>query len=177
MRSSLIVRSIWAFCLLVATANHAFILLRHGLFWDYGGVGWASAVYWSGLTVVDPIVAALLFVRPRAGVAGTIALITTNVAHNLAVTARYAPEGEFLNRAAHPIILSQIGFMLFVGATARIAWRGTRSGARRRPASRSTWPRGMDNGTGRIVEAVGEVGRAPYASFASAFIAGSDASR
>jgi hypothetical protein len=136
-RGSLIVRSIWAACLLIGGVNHARILLQHGLFWDYGGVAWASAVYWSSLTILDPLVAAILFARPKMGVLSTAALIVTNVIHNLAVTARYAPEGEFLTRAANPFIASQIGFMLFVGATARIAWKGTGS-SRRRPASRTT---------------------------------------
>jgi hypothetical protein len=122
-RGSLVVRSIWAACLLLAAANHARILLQHGLFWDYGGVGWGSAVYWSSLTILDPIAAALLFVRPKAGIISTIAIIVTNVAHNLALTARYAP--ELLTRvASDPFMVSQIGFMLFVGATAHIAWNG-----------------------------------------------------
>ncbi|HEV2745897.1 MAG TPA: hypothetical protein VGW34_01195 [Allosphingosinicella sp.] len=124
-RGSLIVRSIWASCLLVAGVNHARILLQHGLFWDYGGVGWASAAYWSSLTILDPTAATLLFVRPRVGIACTILLIALNVVHNLAVTARFVPAGEFLSRVAYnPFILSQIGFMLFVGATAGIAWKG-----------------------------------------------------
>ena len=124
-RSSLVVRSIWAACLLIAGSNHARILLQHGLFWDYGGVGGASAVYWSSLTIIDPLVAALLFVRPKAGIVITILLIVTNVIHNLIITARWAPEGEFLSRvASNPFIISQIGFMLFVAATARVAWRG-----------------------------------------------------
>ncbi len=133
-RRSLIVRSIWAACLLVAGANHARILLRHGLFWDYGGVAWPSAVYLSSLTIVDPLVAALLFVRPRLGIVSTIVLIVTNVIHNLASVAYYAPEGEFLTRASHPIMLSQLGFMLFVAATARIAWKGLESEKRPQPA-------------------------------------------
>lgn len=122
-RGSLIVRSIWAACLLIAAVNHARTLLLHGLFWDYGGVAW-SAVYWSSLTILDPIAATLLFVRPKMGIASTILLIVTNVIHNLAVTARYVPEGEFLTRASNPFLISQIGFMLFVAATARIAWKG-----------------------------------------------------
>ncbi|HEX8655394.1 MAG TPA: hypothetical protein VF693_09255 [Allosphingosinicella sp.] len=132
-RGSLIVRSIWAACLLIAAVNHARILLRHGLFWDYGGVGWASAAYWSSLTILDPVAAALLFVRPKAGISATIALIVTNVAHNLAVTARYAPEGEFLHRASNPFVLAQLGFLLFVAATARIAWRGIGSSGAPQP--------------------------------------------
>lgn len=122
---SRIVRAIWAVCLLLAALNHARILLSYGLFWDYGGVGRASAVYWSSLTIVDPFVAALLFVRPRIGIVASVLLITTNVAHNLAITARYTPDGEFLASAlSSPLILSQIGFMIFTGATARIAWKG-----------------------------------------------------
>src|SRR5690349_17896598 len=129
-RRSLITRSVWAACLLLAWLNHVRILLQNGLFWDYGGVGWASAIYWSSLTVLDPLVAVLLLVRPRVGIAGAIVLIATNVAHNLAVTAQHAPEGQFLARvASSPFIISQIGFLLFVGVTARIAWNGVRSAA------------------------------------------------
>jgi hypothetical protein len=132
-RASLIVRSIWAACLLIGGLNHARTLLRHGLFWDYGGVAWPSAAYWSSLTILDPVVAALLFLRPKAGVACTVVLIVTNVIHNLAFAAVYAPEGEFLTWVSNPFTISQIGFMLFVGATARIAWRDTDSCRPRQP--------------------------------------------
>jgi hypothetical protein len=126
-RGRLIVRTIWAACLLIGGANHAFTLLQHGLFWDYGGVGWVSAVYWSSLTVLDPVAAALLLLRPRIGIPATVVLIVTNVIHNLAIAARYAPEDDLLTRAvANPFIISQIGFMLFVGATTHIAWKGIR---------------------------------------------------
>lgn len=124
-RSSLIIRIIWAACLLVATANHAGILLAHGLAWDYGGVGLASALYWSSLTLIDPIIAAPLFVRPKAGIVSTLILMATNVLHNSALKARSAPGSEFLaNAAADPFLISQIAFLIFVGATARIAWKG-----------------------------------------------------
>lgn len=130
-RRGLIIRSVWAACLLLAGFNHARILLQHGIFWDYSGVGWASAAYWSSLTILDPLVAALLFVRPRVGIPSTIALIVTNVLHNLAVTAQHALEGQFLTHvASSPFVISQIGFLLFVGATARLAWDGVRSAAR-----------------------------------------------
>lgn len=72
--------------------------------------------------------AALLFARPKLGIVGAIALIVTNVVHNLAVTARFAPEGELLPRAAsNPPIASQVIFMMFVAATAHLAWRGAGS--------------------------------------------------
>ncbi len=106
------------------------MLLQHGLFWDYGGANSISAAYWTSLTLLDPLAATLLFIAPRLGIVATVVLIVTNVIHNLATTAYFAPAGEFLTRASHPIILSQIGFMLFVVATARIAWLGVaRSGS------------------------------------------------
>ena len=107
--------------------NHALTLLQYGLFWDYGGVAWPSAAYWSSLTILDPLAAALLFARPRAGIVSTILLIVTNVIHNLAMTAYRAHDGEFLIAAANPFLASQIGFMVFVLATARLAWRGIAS--------------------------------------------------
>ena len=127
-RNSLVIRSIWAVCLLIAGLNHARILFLHGLLWNYDGAARSSAVYWSSLTILDPIAAALLFVRPKLGIPGSIFLITTNVLHNLAFTARYAPDGEFVTRAANPFLVSQIGFMVFVAATARSAWRGAALG-------------------------------------------------
>lgn len=122
---------IWTVCLLLATLNHARILAQHGLFWDYGGVGTASALYWSSLTIVDPFVASLLFIRPTFGIPVTVALITSNVVHNLTVTATFSGEGEFLSQAISSwTIVSQVAFMLFVAATAPTAWRGRKVTAR-----------------------------------------------
>lgn len=108
----------------MAGLNHARLLLQHGFYWDYRGLSPFSAAYQTSLTLIDPLIAALLFIRPKVGIIGTIVLIVTNVMHNLAVTAHFAPPGEFLTRASHPILLAQIGFMLFVAATARSAWLG-----------------------------------------------------
>jgi hypothetical protein len=126
-RWSPIIRSIWAACLLFAGLNHARILFQHGLFWDYHGASLASAVYWSSLTIIDPLVAALLLIRPRIGVPATLAVITTNVVHNLALTATNTRDGAFLVYVfSSPQLMSQIGFLLFVIATWRIAWRDVR---------------------------------------------------
>jgi hypothetical protein len=129
-RGSILIRSIWAACLLIAGINHARLIVQHGLFWDYGGLNSISAAYMTGLTLLDPLVAVLLFIRPKVGIVATVVLIVTNVIHNLATIAHFAPTGEFLTRASHPATLSQITFMLFVVATARIAWTGM---VRRRP--------------------------------------------
>ena len=126
-RQSTIVRAIWAVCLMIGGLNHARILLQNGLFWDYGGAALSSAIYWSSLTIIDPTVAALLFVRPKLGICCTIVLIVTNVAHNLYVTALWAPTGEFIAHAANLFVLSQIAFMAFVLASTRMAWDGLRT--------------------------------------------------
>jgi hypothetical protein len=44
------------------------------------------------------------------------------------VAAHFAPAGQFLTWASHPMILAQIGFMLVVAATAKMAWLGTAGG-------------------------------------------------
>lgn len=121
---SITVRAIWAFCLIIAGLNHARTLLQNGLFWDYDGAAIGSAIYWSSLTIIDPVVAALLFIRPKFGVCCTVVLIVTNVGHNLYVTASRAPTGEFTAFAANPFVFSQIAFMIFVLGSARIAWNG-----------------------------------------------------
>lgn len=118
-----IIRKIWAACLFLAGLNHAYILFRHGLFWDYHGVGVVSATYWSSLTIINPLVAAALIWRPRLGVPLAALLIATNVAHNLVVAAHRTPDDEWLRTImTTPQTLSQIAFLLFVIATWRIAW-------------------------------------------------------
>lgn len=121
-RRGLLVRTAYAACLLGATFNHAGVVARHGLFWDYGGVPAASAVFWTSLTALDPMTAILLFVWPNAGVAATGAIIVTDVIHNTWITAQYAPPHRaFGAMMADPFMVSQIAFMLFVMATMPIA--------------------------------------------------------
>ena len=85
---------------MVGGLNHARTLIRHGRFRDHEGVATASAFHWSSLAILDPAFAALLFVRPKVGIVRTIVLITTNVIHNLAVTAHVCTAGDLLRRAA-----------------------------------------------------------------------------
>ena len=84
----------------------------------------ASAIYWSSLTFLDPLAAVLLFVRPRIGIALTAAIIVSNVAHNLWFTAAHPLHGSLLEDVTSSFfMMSQIAFLLFVGATASMAWR------------------------------------------------------
>ena len=81
-RPGLWIRLIYAACLLGAAWNHAAILVRHGLSWNYGGAPWLSSVFWTALTVIDPLAAVALLLRPRIGLALTLAIISCDVAHN-----------------------------------------------------------------------------------------------
>jgi len=119
----LIVRLIYAASLLGATINHVRIVAKHGLLWDYGGVPVASAAFWTSLTVLDPLAAILLIARPNAGVLATAVIILSDVIHNLWMTARTAQPDQFLVAVtSDPFVASQIAFLLFVAATAPIAW-------------------------------------------------------
>ncbi len=124
-RRSLILRVIYALCLLGATANHWAILLQHGLYWDYGGFPVATAIFWTSLSFLDPAAVVLLFARPNAGVAATIAIIVTDVIHNLWIEARYFPP-LLRTLVQAPGVMAQIAFMLFVLATASRAWGSER---------------------------------------------------
>lgn len=97
------------------------------MFWDYYGSSPASDVYWTSLTFIDPLVAALLFIRPRIGVRATVFVIATNVAHNLTVTFPLLSDGTYVRYVlSSPQIMSQIGFLLFVLATWRMALEDVR---------------------------------------------------
>lgn len=64
-RGDFLIRAAYALCLLGATYNHAAILIKHGLFWTYGGVPLPSAIFWTSLTLADPATALCLFLVPR----------------------------------------------------------------------------------------------------------------
>jgi hypothetical protein len=115
-----ILRAVYALCLVGGTSTHLLTVLRHGLFWDYGGVPQASAVFWTSLTLIDPLVILLLFVRRNLGIAATIALMIADVTHNLWIVSQVSP--PLLEGIARSWPLqSQIAFLIFVLATAPLA--------------------------------------------------------
>ena len=115
-KTSFALRATYAICLLGAACTHLATFWRHGIGWDYGGAPLFTRAYWTSLTLLDPMAALLLFVRPRAGLVLTAAIIASDVLHNTLVgvlrwDVRY---------------LSQVAFSLFVACTVRLAWKGTR---------------------------------------------------
>ena len=120
---SLLIKEFYAVCLLGATFNHARLLVQHGLFWDYGDVPLASAVFWTSLTLLDPLTVILLFVHPNVGVVATGLIIVADVVHNLWIIARYTLPHRFLiTMMTDPFVVSQVVFLVFVAMTTPAAW-------------------------------------------------------
>ena len=121
-RAGLLIRSVYALCLSVATCTHAVPLIQHGVFWNYDGAGWVSTVFWTSLAVADPVAAACLFVWPRVGLVLTCAIIGLDVLHNGIVFRDIlfqAPERHLWTHLAFGL---QVAFLVFVTATVRTAW-------------------------------------------------------
>jgi hypothetical protein len=115
-----VLRVIYAVCLLAGMSTHIAALWRHGFLWDYGGVPLLTRVYWTSLTFLDPLAAMLLFVCPRTGLAVTLSIISTDVAHNV----------WFFERHHLPLngaIAAQCAFLVFVLVTLPRVWRGVDS--------------------------------------------------
>jgi hypothetical protein len=116
------IRTIYALCLVGATVNHVRAVLARG--WLPEHLPPATALYWSSLTFLDPLAAVLLFLRPRIGVALTAAIIVSDVAHNLWFIGAHPLSGSFIRDVtSSTFMMSQIVFLLFVAATAPVAWR------------------------------------------------------
>lgn len=121
-RLGLGIRIVYALCLAGATFNHVRAVLADG--WVPSHLPLASALYWSSLTFLDPLAAILLFVRPRVGIALTFAIIASDVAHNLWFIAAHPLRPSFVEDVtANGFMLSQLAFLLFVLATAPVAWK------------------------------------------------------
>jgi len=122
--TGLLIRFIYAACLLGATYKHVMILRAHGLYYNYGGEPWLTCAFWTALTFIDPLAVILLFARPKAGLVATTVIIVADVAHNSWSTWRDIG----LYGAPHSIgwylpLIEQGLFMLFVLATVGTAWR------------------------------------------------------
>ena len=116
-KASLVLRVSYSICLLGATCTHVAMLWEHGVLWDYVGAHVFTRIYWTSLTLFDPLAALLLFVRPHVGLFLTVAIITSDVLHNTLVGV--SPR--------NPMYLSQLAFLLFVASTVYVAWRGVSS--------------------------------------------------
>ncbi|UMZ09837.1 hypothetical protein I9018_20295 [Pseudomonas sp. MPFS] len=119
-RLSLCIRLLFTLCLLAATFNHLRAAFAHGLLWDYGygsDTPLASRAFWGALTLFDPLAVLLLWLRPRWGLALTLAIIVLDVLHNSVYVAAH-------DQWLASFYLSQVGFLVLVVLLAPLAWRG-----------------------------------------------------
>ena len=120
--SGLGIRSIYAACLLVATCTHALPLIQHGLYWDYGGEGRLTTIFWTSLAFADPLAAVMLFALPRVGLALTTAIIVLDVLQNGVAFRSVILHPSWLHLWTYSAFGLQIAFLVFVLATVRTAW-------------------------------------------------------
>lgn len=114
---ALAILPLFAACLLIGTANHLYSGLYFGWLWDYGygDAPLGSRLFWAALTVLDPVVAVLLLVRPRIRIACAAILILVDVLHN---SVYVAANHQWLET----FYLGQVGFLLLSAALAPFAW-------------------------------------------------------
>ena len=125
-RPATVLRVIYAICLLAGMSTHAATIWQHGLFWDYGGaVPQLTRAYWTSLIFLDPLAAILLLAYPRIGLVAALAIISTDVLHNLWFFEHYHIRLNWM-------VWAQFAFLIFVIATFPTAWRGSNSITSRR---------------------------------------------
>ena len=124
-RRAAAIRIIFALCLTIGAVSHASILYRHGIGWTYGGRSALTVAFWTSLTLLDPVAALLLLMRPRIGLAATLVIMIADVAHNLVVAG-----------PADLRVIDQMVFLTAVLVAIQFVWRHSPSrGLRRCPAA------------------------------------------
>jgi hypothetical protein len=116
IQSATVLRWIYALCLLGAGLTHLQTLMAHGLYWNYNNAPLIACIFWTALTFLDPLAAALLFLRPRAGLLLTVFIIVSDVVHNTWMSLRESR--DLLNE----MYIAQFMFMVFVLLTIRYIW-------------------------------------------------------
>jgi len=129
-KASLTLRIVYAVCLAGATCVHVATHVQYGVLLgalESHGYSLVTRLFWSSLTLLDPLAALLMFIRPRAGLALAGAIIVSDVAHNSWVLHHFgmAPDAAYW---------AQVAFLLFLLATIRVAWRGALPNNERAPS-------------------------------------------
>jgi hypothetical protein len=102
----------------IGTASHAADIARGGWL-PYRQYSLGLNIFWTGLTLFDPLAIALLIYRRRAGLCLAILIITLDIAVNLSVGFReYHQSGRFTFWGVY----TQVPFALFVWLTAPLLW-------------------------------------------------------
>jgi hypothetical protein len=116
----------------VGTVSHVENLLRAGLV-PLPDQPRAFNAFWSALTVLDPLGAVLLVVRPRLGIALTVAIMVADVTINVVAVGHRG-----VVRPPNVALLCQIAYGAFALAAAPWLWRASGAGDLRLNASAAT---------------------------------------
>ena len=112
-----LVLAIWIACFLIGTVNHVRALLAHGwLPYDFAPLPFNA--FWTALTFVDPLAAALLVWRRNAGIALGLCVMLSDVAVNSWIAATHG-----LGGVAGPLQLQTL-FLGFTIGSFRLIWLG-----------------------------------------------------
>ncbi len=103
-----------------ATYNHMMDLISGGLFpytkkW---GTPESFNIYWTSLTILDPLAIAALLINIRVGYIVAIIIMLTDVPINLYANLNYWPFPIYENYS----LLMQTAFLMFLLATVRRVW-------------------------------------------------------
>ena len=106
---------VWIAGFLIGTTTHILDLVAGG-FGTYAGFPSALRLFWVSLTVLDPLTAALLILRHRAGIVLALTVIVTDIAVNWTV---------FVTHGGHSLfgVGSQTLFAAILLTTASTLWR------------------------------------------------------
>lgn len=114
-RRARVAQTAWVIGFGIGTLSHAVDLVGGGVD-TYAGYPAAIRLFWVSLTVLDPLVIALVLLRRRAGVLLGVAVMLVDIAVNWTVFATIGP--RLLSG-----VVSQTAFAIVVLATARLLWR------------------------------------------------------
>ena len=106
--------------MLMGTSTHLIWVLENGFLSDNYNASLFSKLFWDSLTFLDPLVALLLFIRPKVGIYLTLFIISFDIIHNniFYIDELYLnPPGFSEWVVKYWMIIGQIVFGLFVALT------------------------------------------------------------
>lgn len=112
--------------MLMGTSTHLFWVIRNGFLSDNYNAPLLTKIFWDSLTFLDPLAAALLIFKPKAGIYLTLIIITLDVIHNnLFYMDELYIHAPTLNIwiQKYWMILGQIAFGLFVYLTFKFNYK------------------------------------------------------
>jgi hypothetical protein len=109
---------IYMLCFLWATKNHILDIWRGG-FLPYSYAPLAFNIYWTSLTLLDPLAIVLLYYLPYHGMVLAVLIMVSDIAVNLYATYSFGNSDIFSDR----LLQLQILFGIFLFLTVPILWK------------------------------------------------------